>query len=80
MHKQIDQLKIGEEAVIEGYQKNTGTYLQKLLTMGLTKGTKIKLLKIAPLGDPVEIEVRGFNLSLRKNEAQLLQLKEVSND
>ncbi|HNZ25848.1 MAG TPA: FeoA family protein [Spirochaetota bacterium] len=80
MQKKIDQLKIGEEAVIEGFQKGEGDYLQRLLAMGLTKGTKIKLLKIAPLGDPVEIEVRGFKLSLRKNEAQLLQLKGVPHE
>lgn len=75
MLKKIEQLRIGEEAIIEGYQNSTGSYLQKILSMGLIKGTTIKLLKIAPLGDPVEIEVRGFKLSLRKNEAQLLQLK-----
>jgi ferrous iron transport protein A len=80
MHQKINQLAIGQEAVIDGYEKKTEQYRQKLLSMGLTKGTKIKLLKKAPLGDPVEIEVRGFMLSLRKDEAEILLLKGGSNE
>ncbi len=45
--------------------------------MGLTKGTVLKLVKLAPLGDPVELEVRGFNLSLRKEEAEVLQVRSI---
>ena len=43
--------------------------------MGLTRGTELRLVKVAPLGDPVEIEVRGYRLSLRKKEAEALLLK-----
>jgi len=43
--------------------------------MGLTRGTTIRLTKVAPMGDPVEIEVRDFSLSLRKDEAGVLQLE-----
>jgi len=43
--------------------------------MGLTKGTEITLVRVAPLGDPVDIRVRGFSISLRKDEAQVLQLE-----
>jgi ferrous iron transport protein A len=71
----IKDLKTGEVAIITGYEKGPMEYRSKLLSMGLTKGTKIKLLKVAPLGDPVEIEVRGFNLSLRKDEAKELELR-----
>jgi len=42
----------------------------RLLEMGLTTGTEIQLIRVAPLGDPVEIEVRGYRLSLRKREAK----------
>lgn len=45
--------------------------------MGLTRGTTIRLTKIAPMGDPVEIDVRDFSLSLRKDEARVLQLERV---
>jgi ferrous iron transport protein A len=45
--------------------------------MGLTKGTEFTVLRIAPLGDPVEIEIRGFRLSLRKNEADALLVRRL---
>jgi len=43
--------------------------------MGLTRGTEITVVRVAPLGDPVDIKVRGFNISLRKEEAAVLQLE-----
>jgi ferrous iron transport protein A len=46
--------------------------------MGLTKGTEIKVVKVGPLGDPIEIEIRGFKLSLRKKEAEILKLRRIS--
>ena len=73
----IKDLSIGEKAKIDGFEKGSKSYREKLLSMGLTRGTIIKLVKFAPLGDPVDIEVRGFNLSLRKEEAKILILKEV---
>jgi ferrous iron transport protein A len=42
--------------------------------MGLTRGTRVMVIRVAPLGDPVELEVRGFRLTLRKDEADVLQL------
>ena len=73
----ITELSAGDSAVIEGYDRTNKSYLDKLLSMGLTKKTEIKIVKFAPLGDPVEIEVRGFNLSLRKDEAKILKLRRV---
>lgn len=74
----VRDLKPGESAVISGYEKGNKEYRQKLLTMGLTRGKSVKLLKVAPMGDPVELEVREFNLSLRKAEADVLILSEVN--
>ena len=74
MSKKISDLQIGEKATITGYEKTGPRYREKLLSMGLTRGAEIKLLKYAPLGDPVEIEVRGFKLSLRKAESEILLL------
>ncbi len=71
----IRELGIGEEAEIIGYESASKDYRNKLLAMGLTKGTVVTLTKIAPLGDPVEIQVRGFKLSLRKDEVGVLQVK-----
>lgn len=47
----------------------------RLLEMGLIVGTTVELIRFAPLGDPVEIKVRGYNLSLRKHEAELIWVK-----
>ena len=68
----LKDMKIGDKAVITGYEKASEKYRQKLLSMGLTRGTEIILTKYAPLGDPVEISVRDFKMSLRKAEAEVL--------
>ena len=70
----IKDMHIGEEAEIIGFDAASKEYRSKLLSMGLTKGTTIKLTKIAPMGDPVEIKVRGFSLSLRRDEANVLSI------
>ncbi|BET68818.1 FeoA family protein [Opitutales bacterium ASA1] len=51
-----------------------GTTFLRLREMGLLPGTKIKLVRRAPLGDPIEIEVRGYHLTLRKEEADLIEV------
>lgn len=48
---------------------------KRLMEMGLTRGAMLTVVRVAPLGDPVEIQVRGYNLSLRKNEAQGVEVK-----
>jgi ferrous iron transport protein A len=73
----IKDLKVGDKAVVSGYEKGNSEYRTKLLSMGLTRGVEFTLTKIAPMGDPVELEVRGFSLSLRKSEAEVLILGEV---
>ncbi len=71
----LKELSAGERAVVCGYEKHDKELRKKLLAMGLTKGTEIKVIRKAPLGDPVEIEVRGFQLSLRKDEAAALLIE-----
>jgi ferrous iron transport protein A len=73
----IRDLKIGQKAEIVGYEGGYSPYRTRLLSMGLTRGERIELIKIAPMGDPVELRVRGFNLSLRKQEASVLILSPV---
>ncbi len=72
------EISPGESAEVIGYDPAEKNYRRKLLSMGLTKGTVFKLTKVAPLGDPVEIEVRGFKLSLRKGEAEVLKIRKIS--
>jgi Fe2+ transport system protein FeoA len=76
--ERIKDLKPGEAAEVIGYEGNNPAYRSKLLAMGLTKGTELKLVKVAPLGDPVEVMVRGYNLSLRKTEADIVQVRRKS--
>ena len=71
----LGQLSVGEKAVITGFAEGKKEYRAKLLAMGLTKGIKLQLTRVAPLGDPLEISVRGFSLSLRKAEASAVLIE-----
>ncbi len=77
MSEKLKDLSPGEKAEIIGYDTSSHAYREKLLSMGLTRGTVVTLKKVAPFGDPVEISVRGFNLSLRKDEANVLRVRKV---
>ena len=67
----LDQLKVGEKAQVVGIH-GQGAVKRRLMDMGLTKGVDILVRKMAPLGDPIEINLRGYELTLRKNEAELV--------
>lgn len=77
MSEVIAQLGIGDEAQVVGFNKGDRHLREKLLSMGLTPGVAFRIVRVAPLGDPVEIEVRGFLLSLRKAEAALLKVERL---
>ena len=72
----LADIKIGTMGIVLGFSSGSHRYRQKLLAMGLIKGTPFQVTRIAPMGDPVEIRVRGYNLSLRKEEAKALCIKE----
>lgn len=67
-------LKPGQKAKVSSFMTQ-GVIRKRLLDMGITTGVELKLVKIAPLGDPLQIEVRGYDLSLRKSEAKCIELK-----
>lgn len=73
----LADLAIGDEAEIVGYTATHRGYRSKLLSMGLTRGTRIVVRNRAPLGDPVQVGVRDFELSLRTDEAAALRLIRV---
>ena len=75
---QVLDLEMGDTAKITGYQTGSPYYRQRLLAMGLTPGTLFQVLRIAPLGDPISILVRGITLSLRKAEASILGIETVT--
>lgn len=51
-----------------------GEITQRLLEMGLTSGTEIEIVRFAPMGDPIDIKIRGYHLSLRRQEAEVIQV------
>lgn len=66
--KTLRNVPVGESATVARLTGD-GAVKRRIMDMGLTKGTEIYVRKVAPLGDPIEITVRGFELSLRKDEA-----------
>ena len=70
----LGELRPGEKAKVVSIG-TTGVMRQRILYMGVTPNVQVQLIKIAPLGDPVEITVRGYQLSLRKSEAALIQVQ-----
>ncbi|MBV1889643.1 MAG: ferrous iron transport protein A [Gammaproteobacteria bacterium] len=71
----LQDLKPGEIARVIGFESGRRPYRRKLLSMGLTPGIEFQVIRFAPLGDPVEIRIRGFHLSLRRDEADILLLE-----
>ena len=71
----LDQLTVGQRARITGYHKDNATLLRRLLEMGLNRGVEVEVLRFAPLGDPMEISVRGYQLSVRLQEAALVEVE-----
>ena len=69
----LKDLSVGQEGKITKIG-TSGALKQRFMDMGITKGTVAKIIKIAPLGDPIEIEIRGYNLSIRKADAEKIQI------
>ncbi|MDD2467032.1 MAG: FeoA family protein [Desulfobulbus sp.] len=72
MEQTLADIAVGEKGTILGFEKGGQGYRQKLLAMGLIKGTEFEVARVAPMGDPVEIKVRDYSLSLRRDEAKAL--------
>lgn len=72
--KTLRDLKVGERAVIERLH-GEGALKRRIMDMGLTRGTEVYVRKLAPLGDPMELTVRGYELSVRRADAELIELK-----
>jgi len=78
MATSLKMLAVGDEGKVLGFEKTGKAYRKRLLAMGLTPGTEFKVTRFAPLGDPVEIKIRGFSLTLRRNEAAVLLIEKTS--
>ncbi len=69
--KRLDEVPCGQSVIIRKLEGN-GAVKRRIMDMGMTKGAEIIIQKVAPLGDPLEITVRGYELSIRKADAQLI--------
>ncbi len=72
--KTLRDLKVGESSKVKSIH-GEGKVKRRIMDMGITKGTEIYVKKVAPLGDPVEVTVRGYELSLRKDDADILEME-----
>ena len=73
----MNMLAVGDHGKVTGFDQAGKAYRKRLLAMGLTPGTEFIVTRFAPLGDPVEIKIRGFSLTLRKNEADVLIIEKI---
>ena len=72
----LREIKKGGTVVVKKLT-GAGAIKKRIMDMGLTKGTEVFVRKVAPLGDPVEVTVRGYELSIRKADAEMVEVEEV---
>ena len=72
--KTLKDLKVGESAKVVSLH-GQGAVRRRIMDMGITRGTVVKVRKVAPLGDPFELTVRGYELSIRKADAQMVEIE-----
>ena len=73
----LQDLQVGETALIVAIVEGNRAYRAKLLALGLLPGTLFQVIRKAPLGDPIELQIRGYRLTLRQGEAALLKVQKV---
>ena len=72
--KTLKEVKVGEDAVVKRLH-GEGATKRRIMDMGITKGTAVHVRKVAPLGDPIELTVRGYELSIRKADAENIEVE-----
>ena len=70
----LRQVKVGETVTVVKLH-GEGAVKRRIMDMGITKGVQVYVRKVAPLGDPVEVNVRGYELSIRKNDAEMIEVQ-----
>lgn len=70
----LNEVEVGSTVTVKKIEGD-GAYKRRIMDMGITKGVELYIRKVAPLGDPVEITVRGYELSVRKNDAQFVEVE-----
>jgi ferrous iron transport protein A len=74
--KTLQEAQVGETVVVKKLKGEDSALKRRVMDMGITKGSKLYIRKVAPLGDPVEITVRGYELSLRKEDAHIVEIED----
>lgn len=70
----LKEIKVGQTVTVKKIS-GTGAVKRRIMDMGVTKGAEIHVRKVAPLGDPIEVTVRGYELSLRKADAEIIEVE-----
>jgi len=73
--KKLSELKIGDSGKIKSIASKAGALKKRLLDMGCVGGTLISIKKLAPLGDPIEITIKNYSLTIRKSEADCIEVE-----
>lgn len=73
--KTLKDVKVGETATVIRLH-GEGPVKRRIMDMGITKGVEIHIRKVAPLGDPMELNLRGYELSIRKGDAEMVEIEE----
>ena len=72
--KTLREVKVGQTAVVSKL-RGEGAVRPRIMDMGITKGVEIFVRKVAPLGDPIEVNLRGYELSIRKADAEMIEVQ-----
>ena len=72
--KTLRDAKVGDTVTVVKLH-GEGAVKRRIMDMGITKGVEVYVRKVAPLGDPVEVNVRGYELSIRKNDAEMIEVQ-----
>ncbi len=73
----LKDVRVGQQARVTQLNAS-GAIKRRIMDMGITKGALVQVHKVAPLGDPIEVTVRGYELSLRKDEAACIEVSDIS--
>jgi Fe2+ transport system protein FeoA len=74
--KTLADLKPGQTGIVDGF-RNFGPLVHRIMQMGVLKNTELELVRRAPFGDPIEIRVKDYNLSLRREQASLIMMRNL---
>lgn len=72
--KTMKDANVGDVSIVANIQ-GSGALRRRIMDMGITRGTALKVVKVAPLGDPMEIELRDYHLSLRRKDAEMIEVQ-----